>query len=40
MLAGAREKTDCLAYVLLLPFSGREIIFKKRKIEITSETEN
>lgn len=37
MLAGAREKADCLAHLLLLPFPGRKMIFKKKKIEITSE---
>lgn len=37
MLTGAREKADCLAHVLLLPFPGRKMIFRKKKIEITSE---
>lgn len=37
MLAGAREEADCLAHLLLLPFPGRKMIFKKKKIEITSE---
>lgn len=36
MLASARE-ADSLAYISLLPFSGRKMIFKKKKIEITSE---
>lgn len=40
MLVGAREKADCSAHVSRLPFPGRTIIFKKKKIEITSEREN
>lgn len=37
MLAGAREKADYLAHILLLPFLGKKMIFKKKNIEITSE---
>lgn len=36
MLAGTKEKAHCLAHVLLLPFPGRKIVFKKEK-EIISE---